>query len=532
MRRAALLCCACAISALPAAAVGPRPGGAVVIAAPVDCPNYWFVCPSGAAIVVNQVIGGAFRVGPDLTYRPELITRARVSTSPFAVTYFIRPEASWSDGVPVSARDFLFTSQVFRNRANATEDVAVPYRAVKSVQILGPKVVKVVFRARYAAWRDLFHSVLPQHALAGQDVTSFWTDGIDDPHTGAPISDGPFLLTSFVPGDHLTVVRNPEYWGAHRAFLDRVVVRSADDFPAQIEELRGGRADAISPQPVPEVDRLRGRAGLTVSTRLGTSFEHLLFRLGSGGNPLLRRLFVRQAIAYGIDRTALVRRLFGRVVRSPQPLQNMIFVPNGRFYERHWDAYRPQPARVRALLQGHGCRRATDGIYACGGERLSFRLATTAGNTTREATFSILRAQLQRVGIEVVPVFAAPPVFFRQVLQGHDFDLALFTWVNTPDPGYAVEIWRCGGSDNYSGYCNPRLSRTLVGSNGVLDEAQRAAAVNRVDAQLARDLPGIPLYQKPTIVAYKTRLHGIVVNPTDETWTWNLGDWWLSSSAS
>ncbi len=353
-------------------------------------------------------------------------------------------------------------------------------------------------------------------------MTSVWTEGIDNPKTGEPISDGPFFVSSYVPGEHMTFVRNPRYWGAHKAYLDSVVFREFDDAPAQMEQLRLGKADAISPQIQPQLTELRRTPGLTVRTTMGTSFEHVVFRLGPGGNPLLRQLWVRQAIAYGIDRGDLVRRLFGDLVQSPRPLQNIVFVPNGRFYEPHWSGYRLDRSRVRSLLDSHGCRRASDGIYVCGGERLSFRFATTALNPTRQLTFSILHEQLARVGIELVPVFATPPVFFGQILQPGSFDLAMFTWVNTPDPGYAVEIWRCGGSENYSGHCSRPLSRLLIGSDAILDEAARAAALNAVDAQLARDLPAIPLFQKPTVVAFRNALHGVVDNPTDEGWVWNL----------
>jgi peptide/nickel transport system substrate-binding protein len=512
---------------MPAAAAAPRPGGSVVIAAAVDCPNYWFAC--SAWLPTNQVILGAFRIAPDLTYKPSLVSRAVVTTSPFAVTYAIRPEARWSDGVPVGARDFLFTAQVFRSPRNSSAADAPPYAAISSVQMLGPKLVKVVFRTRYAAWRNLFHSVFPQHALAGEDMHAVWTEAIDNPKTGQPISDGPFMVSSFVPGEHLTLVRNPRFWGEHKAYLDSVVFRDVADPVGEIDAVAQGSVDAASPQfQSAQLTELRKRPRVAVRTSMGTTFEHVLFQLGPRGNPLIRRPFVRQAVAFGIDRADLVRRLFGDLVSSPSPLQNLILVPNGRSYVAHWGGYRLDRARARRLLESHGCRRGADGIYGCGGVRLSLRFATTALNPTRQLTFSILHDQLGRVGIELVPVFAAPPIFFREVLPAGDFDLALFTWVNQPDPGYAVEIWRCGGSENYGGYCNRALSRALVASNGVLDEAARAAALNRVDAQLAADLPAIPLYQRPTVVAYKSGLQGVVDNPTDEGWTWNLGDWWLS----
>src|SRR5581483_2311800 len=175
-----------------------------------------------------------------------------------------------------------------------------------------------------------------------------------------------------------------------------------------------------------------------------------------------------------------------------------------------------------------GCHRGGDGIYVCGGERLSFRFATTTGNPTRELTFSILHEQLLKVGIELVPVFAHPGVFFGQIVGPGQFDIALFTYVNPPDPGTNVEIWRCGGSQNLTGYCNRRVSSELLASNRALDPSARVTLLSEADALMAADLPAIPLFEKPAFVAFKQKLHGVLVNDTGEGWLWNAGDWWLS----
>jgi len=385
-----------------------------------------------------------------------------------------------------------------------------------------------VFRSRDAAWRDLFHEVLPEHALAGENLTQVWKEGIDNPRTGEPIGDGPFLVSSLVPGDHLTAIRNPHYWGSHKAYLESIVFKPVADSVDAIDRLRQGQIDAANPQIEPQLVELRGRPGITILSRAGTSFEHLEFRLGPGGSGLLRHLFVRQAIAYGIDRVDLARRLFSAVDPSLGPMQSLLFFSGQKSYRPHWQVYRHDAARVRRLLESNGCRRGADGVYMCGGERLSFRFATTTGNPTRELTFSILHEQLQRVGIELVPVFAHPSVFFGQILNGGQFDIAMFTYINPPDPGTNVEIWRCGGSQNRIGYCNRQVNRELLDSNLALDPTARAALLNQADAQLAKDLPAIPLFEKPAFVAFKSKLHGVGVNDTDEGWLWNVGDWWLS----
>ena len=91
----------------------------------------------------------------------------------------------------------------------------------------------------------------------------------------------------------------------------------------------------------------------------------------AGGHDALKQRSVRQAIAYGIDRDALVRQLYPDL-RGLHPVQNFIFLPGQRFYEPHWKAYSYQPAKARRLLEDAGCRRGTDGIYICFGRPCRF----------------------------------------------------------------------------------------------------------------------------------------------------------------
>ncbi len=525
---AAVIALAAAAFVGGATSASPRIGGTLEAASFGDCLNTWFVCGGGATEITNAVILGAYQVSPDLTYHPMLVSGATLRDHPFSVTYHIRPRATWSDGVPVTAADFVFTYRAFSNpRFADTFDDQPLYAPIRQVLALGPKTVRVVFAERDAAWRDLFHSVLPAHALTGEDLTQVWLAGIDNPKTGAPIGDGAFLVGSYTPNEEVTLVRNKRYWGAHKAYLDNIVFTPILDPVDEIDALAAGRVDAVNPQAEPQLADLP-RSRFSVVTGGGTTFEQLEFRLGSGGNPLLRNLWVRQAIAYGIDRTALVRSLFATLAPSIRPLQNLIYVPSARSYRAHWQIYRHDTSRAQHLLASHGCRRGGDGIFVCGGTRLALRFATTANNPLRASTFSILHEQLARIGIELDAVFAAPPVFFGPILQGGDFDLALFTWVNDPDPGYAVDIWRCGGVRNYAGYCDRNVSRQLLESNRVLNDAKRSALMNRIDSELAAALPALPLYQRPVVVAYDKRVHGIVDNATNQSWTWNAADWWVS----
>jgi peptide/nickel transport system substrate-binding protein len=497
-------------------------GGTVVIGDRVPaCLSF----PVGCAVhdTLWQVFEGAFEIGPNLTYRPSLVSRVTLTEEPFTLTYHIRPEARWSDGVTVSASDFVFTYKTLMTNPRMSEDD--PLRTIRRVRAVDTKTFKVVFRRRLAGWRELFELVFPRHALLGEDITSIWRDRFDNPKTGEPIGSGPFLVQRLDPGRELTLVRNPRYWGPHTAYLDRLVVRAVEG--DAVEALESGQVDMVSPNTPEQWREVRREPGLRLLWSPGVNWEHFDFRLRGKGHPALRNKLVRRAIAYGIDREAILRgyREFNPAQRRSD---SAIFVTQSPYYEPNWKAYRYRPAEARRLLEQAGCRRGVDGTYVCGGRRLSLRFVTTSGSPRRELLLRAVQAQLRRIGVEAVPVFVESGALLGEggLLEKGDFDLVLFQWILGADPDM-LDVFGCGGSHNHTGYCNHQVSRDLLRGNLIVDARARAALLNRVDAKLAADVPVLPLYQESKPVAFRATIRNVVANDREGV-TWNAEDWWLA----
>ena len=209
-------------------------------------------------------------------------------------------------------------------------------------------------------------------------------------------------------------------------------------------------------------------------------------------------------------------------------MQNFIFLPRQRFYEPHWKAYGYQPAKARRLLEEAGCRRGADGIYICSGERLSLGLVTTPGISVRARTTEFVQAQLRRRRRGADPALLHAERSSSRSSRTATYDLALFQWNTSPDPGASADIWRCGGPDNFTGYCDRLVTQEFVQSQLIVDAEQRARALNRADRQMAKHVPALPLFQDPSTTAFKgIRLRGLVSNATLEGVLWNSEDWWL-----
>ena len=480
--------------------------------------------PSGMSWV-EKVLQKPFEVGPDFTFEESLVSRVDFTrTRPFTLTYHIRPAAHWSDGVPVTAQDFIFTLQAIRRHGyQQLRDLHAPVRSARAVD---RKTLRVVLRPKFATWRALFGNILPAHALRGSDLTQVWRDRIDDPGTGRPIGSGPFLVERFERGRQIVLRRNPRYWGPHPAYVERLVLRHAVQATDPSPELTSGELDVALVGLTSFVPALRRLPGVRVVAPVTSDYEQLTVQVrGPNAHPALRNKLVRRALAYGIDRTVLARRILGELDPTARGLDSAVHLAQSRYYEPNWSAYRYRPAQARRLLRQAGCRRGADGIFSCGGQRLSLRFVTTAGRPPRAQALTLIQAQLRAAGVEVVPQFAPAGPLFTQIIPQGLFDVALFSWFSEPGTS-PVSIFGCGGEQNWTGYCQRLVTAHLNQADRTLDEGAQARVLNRADRGLASDSRSIPLYQSIFPAAYDTSVRNFVFLPWN--WTWNAEDWWLA----
>jgi peptide/nickel transport system substrate-binding protein len=432
----------------------------------------------------------------------------------------------------VTARDFQFTHEAF---VAHYEDPDRLYVNVQRTRVIDAKTFLVVMRKPFAAWRYLYDIVLPRHALAGQDVMKVWRDGVDDPRTGRPIGSGPFLFSRFERGRQLTLVRNPRYWGAHLAYLDRIVQRFiAADSGDPLAFVRGRDVDlgftlggpaTLSADDAREIGKV---PGWRTAAFPSPGMEHFAFRVGPGGHPALRLKLVRQALAFGIDRVAIAREIQQDVpAASRRPLDSTVFLPTEPYYRANWSGYRYDVAKARRLLEQAGCRRGSGGFYECSGERLHLRFVTSAGVPVRERVVSLAAAQLREVGIEVEPVYAPQNVFLGQILPKGDFDAALFAWGSIYGGVFVWPEALCGSEQNFGGYCSRLVTRdseqNLIGSL-----AARARVLNHVDVKLATAVPVLPVVQPVFRMFYRRNIRGLGLGGTQFELQQDSENWWLA----
>ncbi|HEX9344011.1 MAG TPA: ABC transporter family substrate-binding protein [Actinomycetota bacterium] len=467
-------------------------------------------------ITVNM-FPNAFNVAPDLTVHlnSDLLASADLTKqSPETIVYKIKPNASWSDGTPFSADDFIYAWQ-HQNGTNPKFDVAdtTGYANIKSVTGSdNGKTVTVVYSKPFADWKNVFTQMLPAHymkSLPGSDVQQ-WNDGIDKNPEKIP-SAGPFVVQSYTVGNSLTLKRNDQYFG-QKAHLGQIVFRFLPASTAQPQALQNSEVDLIYPQPqIDEVKQVQALPDVTSQINFGLSFEHLDFNFK---NQFLGDLKVRQAIATGLNREDLVNRTVKQFSDKASVLGNRIWLSGQQYYEDHSGNYgKGDVNAAKALLQGDGYTMGSDGYFAKGGKRLEVRFSTTAGNQLREQQGVLFQSQMKAIGIKVDIANVVSKTFFGDWLPKGNYDVADFAWVGNP---FAIsnnhDIYRTGGGGNYGKLSDPKIDSLFNQAIAELDPAKSAALGNQIDQQIWNDMATIPLYQKPTFIAWRNTFTNIVDN--------------------
>lgn len=452
---------------------------------------------------------------------------------PQTVVYQIDPRAVWSDGVPITAQDFVYAWQVQRGGATDVDGrpdsvaASIGYRDIASVTgSADGRTVTVRFATPFADWGSLFDDLLPAHVAA----VAGWNGGFGPGDVSRLVSGGPFRVTSWVPGVRIVLERNPLWWGPAPK-LQQIVVQAVPGASGVVAGLLGRQVQAawfggFGPQQLAQVSSV---PWLESQSHLGTTMLQLAFDTRTG--PLAAPS-VRQGIAHLIDRSALVGAVAG-------PLNRFVGVDDNHLRANAWPDYTANGAgygrvdRVAAakLLAAGGIIADAQGTWSSGGHPMVLRLAWAEDDPWSAAVGPAIAAQLVSGGFDVAqePVTAAQ--LAQAILPSGNFDLAV-----VPVPGQlylarmaqlfstSPAVTGSGGVD-WTGFDDPRVDQLLLQAAQQLNLAQEAATYQQVDQLLWQDMPTLPLFAEPTLVVNDVTLANVEDNAGPAGALWACDTW-------
>jgi peptide/nickel transport system substrate-binding protein len=442
------------------------------------------------------------------------------------ITYRINPEAVWSDGEPISGEDFVYTALQIRDGDDIFDKTG--YSLIESVEAPDEKTAVVTMSSEYGLWRSLFsgdYSLLPSHILDGEDRAAIMSDGYE-------FSGGPWKIDSWVRGTSVTLVPNENYWG-EKPQLEKVTFQFITDTAAAFQALKSGQVQAL--YPTPQLDALSqieaGVPNTNIEVDPDTGNLEAIW-INNEAFPF-DSVVTRQALAYSIDRPAIVERLYGKLgVTEAQ--QSFLSPLNSSFASDDFSRYTRDLDKVDELMTGDGWAKNGSGVWEKAGQAAEFRITSHAGNKRRELTEQVLQAQLEEAGFKMTIANSTGAEIFSTLAPQGDFELGLWTIIDTiPEPTLAASFTSTAIPSEQNGYSGinfvrtdiPGLDELLATVEQSVDRDTRVEASLAAEKLIAENIPGIPVATVPNILMTNDRIGGpLQINPSEGPF-WNLEKW-------
>ena len=461
-----------------------------------------------------------FRDGPP-SFKPALATSWQFSPDRRTLTFKLDPHARWSDGVPVTSDDVVFS-----HRAAASPEVgwagADVKEAIDSVSAPDPGTVVYHFARLYPyqLMDAVEGNVIPARAYREVPLADWPKQAFLE----SPLSSGPFILKRYERGALIELSRNPSYFRAPRPGLDDVVFRILPDETTLVNELLSGGIDFMENVPADAVKKIEASGRLRIVRVPDLSYTFISWNTA---RPLFSDPRVRRALTLAVDRAAIIEGLLPGIGRpSAGPILSFTWAADPALKPLPYD-----PAAARALLKEAGWEdRDGDGLLERQGAPFRFELETNQGSGLRADVVQMVAAQLRKVGVEATPRIIEYGAFIQRH-EKHDYDAFVSSWRESTkvDLKSAFHSSAIEGAYNYGRYADPELDQVIDKARLETDRATAAKLWSRAQAIIARDQPYTFLFERDRLHAVPRNLVGL--RPSPRSAYAGLEDWSLEAPA-
>ena len=451
--------------------------------------------------ISSLVFSGLTRVGEGGIMEPDLALRWEIADEGRTYTFYLRPDARWQDGEPISADDVVFTIRLLQDPAfPGRPEVAELWRDVQ-VEEVEPLAVRFALKSPYAPFLEYTSlGILPEHLLRDVPLNRLAADAFN----ARPIGSGPYRVVRSSPSE-ISLQASDSYYG-RQPFLHRLVFRFYPDARTAADALRRGAIQGlgrVSAASVQSIEQRQEHALLSAP-----ELSRLTLLILNNKYPPLSRPEVRKAISYALDRGRLIEvGLGGQGQTALGPI-----IPSSWAFRP--DLARPNydQAKARELLEEAGWRDVDgDGVREQSGQRLHLVLLTN-DNPERARVADEIRRQLAAVGIEV-ELQGAPWVdLVQKFLVPHNFQMVL---AEQSFPNADPDVYPFWHSSqiaeglNFAGWSNRKADDLLERARQTTDRSQREVLYEEFQKVFVEEEPSVLLYYPVYTYAVSKEIRGV-----------------------
>ena len=455
-------------------------------------------------------------INPDYSSAPSLARSWEFSEDHLELTFHLRDDVYWHDGVKTTAHDVCFTLRI--QQAPTTG-----YPNIKDKQYIKECIVVDDFTARFtfdqAYPYQLFDvvdgQIVPKHILEavpeGEMVTADFNRN--------PVGNGPYRFKEWKAQQYIEITANEDFF-AGRPPLDRILFKVVPDQENLVIQLRSGQIDFMERVPPRFYEELSREEDLVAHIHPSRSYTYIGWNLR---DPRFQSLKVRQALTMAINRQEIIDSLlleFGDI--SKGPILPILWAYNPNLPDFSYD-----PEKSRQYLAEEGWKDTDgDGWLDKDGQKFSFSLKTNKGNQIREDITVLVQDMLKEIGIEVRPNILEWTILVNDSTK-KEFEAIMLGWsVNLKID--MTTLWHSdsiGDKYNFISYSNPDFDR--LNDQAVMERDEEKARQMWWQAQemIVEDQPYTFLFTDKQINFIHRRFQNVQMET--EGWHYNLPQWWV-----
>lgn len=435
--------------------------------------------------IVSNIYSQLVRLDTTRQIIPDLATEWQTSEDGLTMTFKLVENATFHDGVPVTAEDVAYTFNYI-----ITHDTCLMYNRfsaqIESVEAQGDYTAVFHLKNPYAAligylgYYGTF--IMPKHIF---DNGQAWEE---NPAVMSPIGCGPFKFSQFNPGESIVLVKNENYFKTD-VKLDKLIFQQIPDAVAAVQALKSGDIDYLGAVPSANVDELMADSNFVLSLAVLPSPTYICFNFAE--EDVLTPA-VRLAIAHAINREDISKKVFSGI-REPE----YNFYPSVVEWASNSNAPAPgySISEAIAVLEQAGYTKDADGYYVRG-----ITLDCFSTDSSPDVA-KLIQGSCKEAGIEIEVIVSEYQAWNQKVSVEKDFMISMQGGFQGPDVSALSGRIGVNGGANYGKYENAEIEQLFLEGMKSTDESVRQPIYYRIQEIMAEELPLVPIVKYASYVA-------------------------------
>jgi len=456
---------------------------------------------SASSAIAGNIFNSLIKYDENLNYAPDLAESWKISNNQKTITFTLKKNLKWSDGLPLTSEDVLFTWKLITNPTTRTP-YGSDYQLVKEASAPDALTFKITYASSYAPALDTWTAlhILPKHILKDEDINKTF-------FSRKPTGSSYYKLDEWISGQQV-VLKASNNSTSGPPSIEKLISRIIPDTSSQFLELTADNIDLMNINPIQYQRVFPARKDLqqkiALYKELGNGYTYLGFNLKKAPFNDIR---VRQALNFAIDKDEVIKGVLlglGESISSP-------YKPGTRWNNPNLSPYPYKPKKALELLSEAGFIKNKDGLLVKNGKPLKFEIITNQ-NKQREMTAVLIQRRLQEIGVEVSIRVIEWASFVNRFIKTGDFDVVVLGWGLSLDPDQ-FNIWHSSqqgpGQFNFLGYENKKVDKLLELGRKELNPQKREKIYHQFSKYLLEDSPIVYLYAGYGLSAVHKRVKGI-----------------------